>query len=367
MNAKQFLNTAILEGMAWLARRYRLVAQGGRAFLDALFPQFLRIPIPRFWRRGVTLKGIGLGYLFVFVLLFVVQAIWAASNGMLMPDELESTKTFVEDRANMINYAVLCEAYCIVGFLFLVQTYTVRTRLRRDGIPIEAARSRSALRGGYLAALAIVLLATTGSAGYALAIHNYAVRYWFMAAGPPDVTLGAAGYYYLFVNFLLLLFVIWAGFAHFGLFHVARDLSAYLRSVTTSSDAAELEAWADDETPKRRLASFANYVVTSKLMVFIIMLNMLTWKMNEVNVGAMYGLSVVITAVFGVWIFSLPRYAVQRHIFHIRRAQGKSAYPDVRGPWVLGLSSFLDILLFSFIVNYLLGDAVGRLFEALFS
>ena len=337
------------------------------AAVEILFPRFMRLSVQIFRDNELSIKGIVLGYLFIFFVLFVMQGAGAAISGMFMPDNSDSTKTFLEDLPNAINFAFLCEAYCITGFYFLLQTYTIRNRLRENGFEITNEDPLTITRRGYLAALAILILALVGSAGYAREIHTYKYFYWFMQAGPPSVTLGLWGYYYLFVNMLLLLFIIWVGFAHFGLFHVGRDISRHLENIAKTKDEASIQEWAQDELPKIRLEAFSKYIVTSKLLVFWIMLNMLTWKRNEPNIGLMYELSVVITAIFGIWIFSLPRYSVQRHLFKIRQIAGKSSYPEVRGPWILGLSSLLDIVLFSFVANYLLGDAIGKLFKKIFS
>lgn len=362
MNGKQCFNTAVLEVFDRLSRTAPRVAGIGPAAVEVLFPRFMRLPLGSFWRNQISGRGALYGYLFVFLVLFLIQAIWAAANGRFFPDGDTTTTMFMEDIENITNYLIICEAYCIIGYLFLVQTYSIRSRLRGDGLPIADETTGSMPRRGIFAAPVVFIVALCGAAGYALEVHASSSRYWFMESGPPSITLGMAGYYYLFTNLLLLLLVTWVGFAHFGLFHVARDILRHLKDVVTSGNAKDLEDWTDDEIPKRRLAAFAKYVLTSKLMVFCLMLNMLTWRLGS-NAGVMYRLTVVIIMVFGVWVFSLPRYAVQRHLFQMRALVGKSTYHDVRGPWALGISSLLDVLLFSFIMNYLFGDAIRKVFE----
>ncbi len=200
--------------------------------------------------------------------MFFVQAVWAGINGMFWPDVSPYRKTFSEDIANLVNYGFLCEAYCIVGFLFLSQTNGVRTLLRRRGVPVPAADRRGIIMRGYFGALTVLVVSMAGMAGYAMELRSYASHYWFMEAGPPSPTLAAAGYYYLAVNLLLLILVVWVGFSHFGLFHVARDVSAYLHEVVLSGDQSRLLDWSDEEAVRQRLAPFARYVVTSKLFVF---------------------------------------------------------------------------------------------------
>ncbi|MEZ4423045.1 MAG: hypothetical protein R3E98_06540 [Gemmatimonadota bacterium] len=70
--------------------------------------------------------GHGNAYLFVFFL--SSSPALSGINGMLLPDELEETKNFLEDVENLINYLLLT-AYVVACYWFLKQTYSVRGEL----------------------------------------------------------------------------------------------------------------------------------------------------------------------------------------------------------------------------------------------
>ena len=203
MNSKQFVNTVILVGIDKISNRLFFLNGFGKFITDLLFPRFMRIPIGNFWKKKTNSDIVIYAYVFVFIILFVVQAAWALVNGKYFPDQDNSTKMFTEDIENLINYILLCEAYCITGYFFLIQTYTVRRKLRRDGILIDLTDDNKIIKKGFISGIAIFIIALIGSAGYAVEIHNYTSNYWFMKSGPPKIELGYAGYYYLFINFLV--------------------------------------------------------------------------------------------------------------------------------------------------------------------
>ena len=118
---------------------------------------------------------------------------------------------------------------------------------------------------------------------------------------------------------------------------------------------------------KEELAPFAWRTLTSKVFVLILAVNMLTWKLNEANVGIMYELSVIVIAIFGIWIFALPRYFIQLQIFRIWQKIKVNEYKDLRMPYIVGLSALIDLVLISILIKALLGDAAEKFFERLFS
>ncbi len=360
MNAKQCFNTAFLEIVDRVGQKLPRASRFFRSFFRVLFPEVLRPSIHQFWGWKPAPIPMVASYIFIFFFLFIVHAVWSHYNDVLLPDDNMSTRNFLEDYENLINYLIICEAYSIIGLEFIKRGLLVRKELTSNGLPFIDTESPSKPIGAYVGVGICLLCSLLGISGYAkMEIEDYSVRYWFMEQGPPEVQLSGLGFYYLLVNFCLLFLVCCVGVSHFSLLTLSSEISSILKDKCRANKI--LPIIMDKEKSRKMFGPISRLLLLSKLFVFTLMINMLLWKMNEPNIGPMFGLAVVLIAAFGIWIFSLPRYAIQRHVFRIRSENGDCDYPELRGPWTLGLSSLIDFVLFTFIINYLLGDAVGKL------
>ncbi len=367
MNARQFINTVVSAGLEKSA--------GVRATLY-LLPQFL---FPEFLKRNrlTIVRGpfrlAAIIYVIVFILVFVVQATFAWINGVLwVPKdvgkvscflaETECLQYFFGDYANLLNYVVLVEAYCISGVFFLIHSSNIDRQLLSDDIAAQLNLSEPApskAHGAY-SILFLVFFVTLFSALYAIDIHSYP-PHWYMnvreaylpsgqtltgAFDSPEVKWQLGAHYnYVFINYLLLMFVGFVGLAHFGLFKAAGAISAALRDVRKACGKEELEALLDSKKVNTWLAPLATQTLISKVFVLAIVLNMTSWRMWESKAGIIQDIAIVIMVVVGVWIITLPRYFIQYHLFRIRQKCGVDEYRDIQMSWMLGASALADLAL----------------------
>ena len=154
-------------------------------FSSFMFPTFFKLPIGKTIRelRGWRLV-LGV-YLFVWIPVFLVQAILALNNGQFFPDSNPITKMFLEDTENLINYLIICEAYCLLAFLYLRQAYTMGERLRDSGLQdhIQLPALPEPRPSSFIGGTVVLLFALFGAAGYAIEIKSYSNHYWFMDSG----------------------------------------------------------------------------------------------------------------------------------------------------------------------------------------
>lgn len=310
------------------------------------YPAFEKYALTKFLKRKHSVKGLIIAYLIIFFLLFVVQAVFAYFNDQLFIDQSDSTKNFFEDWVDILNYTLVCEAYIILGGTFLMNMYKLEGRLINTEILTENIdnNKRRTNISSIVSIVLIVMISILIVLGYKDEILKSDSIYWFMESSGDEVSYGYAGYYYLVMSVLLMMIVLWVAFAHFGLFKVSTKISQRLKRDLTSG---EYSFWKDENSVKNKLAPFSWLIVNSKAFVLVIAINLMLWKFNEPNRDLMYNLSVLVVAIFGIWVFSLPRYYIQYYYFKIRKKLNFEEYKDLRIPWVLGVSSVIDIVLIS--------------------
>ena len=180
-----------------------------------------------------------------------------------------------------------------------------------------------------------------------------------------------AGYYYLFINFAMLCLVVTAGIAHAELFRVGGRIARHIRQVAESGDQEALKAWTDDSKLIERMLPFSRTVLISKMLVFFIILNIATWSWERqtANVGLMHAIGAIAATAFGIWIFALPRYAVQLEIFRakMKLVPARQEYKDLRPVWLIGFSAVFDVLLFSYVLTGFIKADIIKLLDQFFS
>ena len=363
MNARQFVNTVVSASL----EKYPAARATLYSFPKFLFPEFLKSSRLKIVKRPFALAFII--YAIVFFLVFVVQAVFAYFNDTLFTAEGISVSScflaetdclqfFFGDYANLLNYVVLVEAYCIAGVFFLIYSSNVDHILIKDPLAahLNLSEPPPSVGRGAFSVLFVIFFVTIGSVGYALEVQSYP-PHWYMnvisepypAPGAPlsgALMLQLAGhYYYIFINFLLLLFVGFVGVAHFGLFKTAGAIAAGLREVHNACDEQDLAPLLDNEKMNAWLSPLSTQILISKIFVLAIVLNMTSWKMWEASAGVIQDISIVIMVIVGIWIITLPRYFIQYHLFRIRKACGIDEYRDIRLSWLLGASAFVDLAL----------------------
>jgi len=367
MNARQFINSTLCAA----ADKVPILKSTLFLFPRFFFPEFLKgarvNEIKNPFILGITI------YLIVFFFVFVVQGFLSGTHdafflspniqGSCFSEEIECLRYFLGDYANIVNYTIIVEAYCISGSFFLIYANNIERLLITKGLSdhIDCREQKSSFIGGAFSVFFVLFFSLAGAAGYAIEIESYP-PHWYMNS--PSGPTSYSGYYYIFINFVLLLFVAFVGVAHFGLFKTASTLSKGLRSIRESGNLEAMEQWVNDDKVKLWFSPFATQVLISKVFILSLILNLVSWKMWEPNIGEMHTISVIVMVVTGMWIVTLPRYYIQYQLFEIRKACGVFEYKDIRTPWILGGSALVDILLAAIVVNYLLNEnSIFELFD----
>ncbi|MCH8034850.1 MAG: hypothetical protein IH950_13975 [Bacteroidetes bacterium] len=364
MNSKQFVSSVI----CYFFEKYTILKKVFGGLSNFLYPNFERLPIFKIFKSSLKNHSTLGIFLFLFLFLFVIQGYWSFLNDRFFPDNLSNTKNFLEDWVDLLNYSIICEAYVILGIIFLTQKYSIYDSLKESGFLSKTFETIPYKSNGFVGISLVLFVATFSSIGYTFEVNTYSDFYWFMSTPPPNVTFGPNGYYYLFMNQLLLLFIIFVGLNHLGLFHISSVIVKEIEGdVNKISESEAREKWTNENLLKSRMQPFSQLILVSKAFVLVITINLLLWKYNQPDIKQMYELSVLVTAIFGIWIFALPRYYIQYRIFKVWSKLGKHEYKDLRMPWIIGFSAVIDVILLTILIKTLLGDAVANLFNQLFS
>ena len=302
-----------------------------------------------------------------------MQSIFAYNYDVFFPISDNGVTEFLEDRWNLINYIVIVELYCFCGVGYILSFMSIDEGFQEVGInrflgePLPSATQvfgdKTLGIWGFGLTLLIPLIA---GPRYALEVQEISAgKFWFNGMAQGNTSYGFSGYYYLYLNFILLCFVVLVAVMHIGLFRWSQILSSSLRKVYEGTNVHENTAWSDDHKINQAFAPFSETVIWSKGFIICLVANIYTWELSKVTTygGSELGLidwSVFLLALIGMWLVSFPRYIIEYRIFHIKKKLGIQEYKDIRMPWVLGWSAFIDGILLIFLLKILFGNVADK-------
>lgn len=368
MNPTQFINNLFCAFIT----KYKKIRLFIKGIGLILYPDYPFIPKINVFESKSTLKEIVKLYFFIFFIIFFIQAFWSFWDGRFFPDNNDLTVNFLEDYENLWNYLVICQLYVIIGYFFLKRNSNIMNSLRNSGlenlINISDIESKTKSKFGFIGFILLFLLTLYFSSSYAYDVtKNTTLIYWFMDTTSGHIIYSKLGYYYFFINFLLLFFVLNVGFVYVGFINKIGFISTKIIEVFEKSDPIEMKNnWADENTLKRVLAPISTQIFLLQLFVVILSLNLILWNINNQGIGTTYNVSVVALILFGVWLFTLPRYYINYQVFRIWQKIGKIEYKNLNLPWLIGASGFVDLLLFSGLLKYLINDNWYQTIKSLF-
>jgi len=364
MNPKQFVNNGIC---------YIIDSLKGSTLLKwislLMYPDYPLLPKIKLIERKNLFQEIIRLYIFSFIILFIIPVIWSYLNGRLWVDEDDITTNLFEDKANLWNYLIICELYIIIGYYILKTNSNLKDHLRKSNftslIKLDGFDEKTKSKFGYFGLVILFVSTLYFASGYA---HDITLKstshYWFMETFTPNVTYSRLGYYYFFINFLLLFFVLIVGFSYFGFINKIGFIANQMKLINRSYDVASLKKqWEDDNILKQKLSPITTQMLLLQLMVAILTLNIVLWNINKQGLGFNYDVTVFILIIFGVWLFTLPRYYINYQVFKIWQKIGKNEYKNLSLPWLMGLSSVIDIVLFSLLLNKLLDKELSEIIK----
>ncbi len=249
------------------------------------------------------------------------------------------------DIPNLINYTVLVPGHLACGLSLIAVAAQVEPRelaLRPEG----AGRWRPWPAVGL--SLLFSFLVVSLYIGEGLSTEVYTAAYWWVAGVLEDGTriFDAFSAYYVMLNFALC-FVVALGACSFATLmlsalKVGRDLRAEPIEGAEQVTLAQLRS---------RLSVFSDGYVLAKLQAGFLMLNCYTFRAELIEDSVVMHVAGGITALYGVFFISVPRYFVELewHLLSARLvASGKSsalANDDVRSRNVRAVAFGIDVLL----------------------
>lgn len=365
MNPKQFINNGIcyfIDSIKGLKLVLKIVGL-------LMYPDYPILPKIKIFKGKNLFNEIIKLYFFIFFLLFIIPFVWSYYNGQLLLDNNPASTNLLEDKANLLNYIFICELYVIIGFYILTGNKNLKQSLVKSGLSnivnIENLDKKTKSSLGYFGVLLLFTATFIFSAGYAYDITNVTnTHYWFMESINPSVQYTRLGYYYFLINFVLLFFVLAVALSYFGFINKIGFISSQIKNDITNKQIEYLkDKWGDDNKLKRFLAPITKQMLLLQIMVAVITLNIVLWNINKQGIGFNYDVTIFILIVFGIWLFTLPRYYINYQIFTIWKKIGKHEYKNLSLPWLMGLSSIIDIILFTLLLNKLIDKDLGELFK----
>jgi hypothetical protein len=297
------------------------------------------------WLRS---PGLYIG-LFSLLALLGVNAVWSALRGRFLPDAGVTTRNFLEDWPNLINYSLLCPLYVVFGTYFVTHIGGLRNALTRSGLlPALGVADELPTRSGKKWALSvglIVLSSMLSISFYASELPNYRWLFWFQSiSAHGDRILTAHGYYYILTNIFLNLLMVAVVATHFEMFAVSWIVGKGIRKLMTEKKPLPESLTSPDDL-LRLFKPFTSLYVASKVLVVVVLVNMYTWKAQEPDFRGMLEFTIVFLALMGAAVVSYPRYHVHYWLYRAREQAKPSEYPETRYPWAVGLADFADLLI----------------------
>ncbi|OWU69057.1 hypothetical protein [Phaeobacter sp. 22II1-1F12B] len=366
MNTKQFISSLIFHGADLGVSRIPLIGPVISAPLRLIFPEmaYERTKFNRIEPRvllSVYIAGLVICFVLQAFLAFQRGVLGSISNGFMPGLPRTERIMFLQDPFNLLNYLIIVPLYLAVGTGFAISLFSLQHRL----VP-EAETARIPLKHDlkpYLSGTAVtvcfVLLVIFMQAGYAVDVTEKSNHFFWFHGETFEAKLQFNGYVYLLINAFLCGFVVLIALLHLEMFRWARTISLGLRSYAEDLSDRENVFLHKGDKLKEILRPFTETAIWSKAFAMLLALNIFTWQMSGVSGGSeqltgtaentwFFRFVAVLYLIIVLWLVSLPRYRVQYALFKMRQAKGVHEYYDIRMPWTIGWSAFIDLILLMF-------------------
>lgn len=226
---------------------------------------------------------------------------------------------FSQDWQNLINYIVICPLY--LAFSFQLITIAIKGWPSITSIQIQPIQKlpipRRSITFVVFIVVALSLILTINYVQESLDHKVYSKIGWWVGeiGSGGERILGVVGTYYFLLTFILQSICITAVFSYLAVFFAAVRVGKAIAKEDTDSDISF-------KSLSKSLASFTEAYLAVKLLTASVMLNAYTWKYERPEASVNYAILIALLAVFGVFVFSIPRYYIELEWFKfkVRRA-----------------------------------------------
>jgi hypothetical protein len=295
--------------------------------------------------------------------LILTNIIWAYQTGNLFQSDDPKNRTFFSDYSDIINYLFLCPLYISLGVTFIF--YILRLResqssvFRLLNIPVK--HHRLSERTVFYWTIFIILVALMIMSGYGRELDRYDVKYWFQDIKNDVKHLNYHGYYYIAFNTIISVIFVGIVAAHFELFRFSSLIVNYFKRNKSPLLESKPDQLFTAPNVRNEFVPFTSLYVVSKILVFLLLLNLYTWRNQGVNFIGMLDVSVLAYYILGVILLAFPRYHIQNALFQLWKESGSDEYVDLRSTTQKGIANLVDYFVLGAAVVNLLDESIRRL------
>lgn len=245
----------------------------------------------------------------------VMTGLVSLVSGTFWPDGDPMRLNLLEDRWNLALYALICPAYVAVCILMLGASISYWSKtLPGPGAPVHLASVRN---WRFLISLALCLLVAS------VLVVNYIfdtvfngpeALYWFLER--PSV-INKAGFYYVILNYSLLLITAVSIFAYIGtVLSALSEIGQLSITRNTAKDRKALLASID------HINDFWEIMILARILAALYITNTFIWKFSPLGDGTATNLwiAVAIITLIGVIGTLLPKFVANRKFGQLRGA-----------------------------------------------
>ncbi|HEY6815790.1 MAG TPA: hypothetical protein VI168_09650 [Croceibacterium sp.] len=295
------------------------LAKAGYVLAFAVTPEVPRDVWMHFSWRSRRLPAL-ITFLSALIFTLLLTALFALSDGRLMPDPLQNRLNFLEDYANLFLYSVICPVY-VTLCVMLTSTATsywrkhTNTRARhKENLSLKSIRISLWL---VIITLAASLFITNYQ--YSLMNTEMDVEYWFLDVIGDVRVPNRAGFYYLVLNFGLLFITLVGAMSYLSIAFEAVKKAKKLN----------IGAVCRDNAIKKVVDSFVPFYTATmlcKLLVLCYIINTIVWRYSPLGeaTGDNITASVFLLLLLGFGGTWLPARAVGTRIAELQIACWKS-------------------------------------------
>ena len=265
-------------------------------------------------RNSSLKKAFWSGILFGWIFCFAGTVVVTALSGTLIGNEPDRLY-FLHDWQNIVNYLVICPLY--LAFSFQLITAVIKGWPALTSIPLVPIQKfplpRRSITFGMFIIIVVGILFTLNYINESIDSSVYSrIGWWVGEIGlGNERILGLVGTYYLILTFMLQTVCLAALFSYLSLFYATIRVGKAI-AIEETFNAITFKSLSQS------LASFTEAYLSVKLLTATLMLNAYTWKLERPEASINMVVLNSILAVFGVFIFSIPRYYIELEWFKFR-------------------------------------------------
>ena len=267
-----------------------------------------------------------------FFFCYVVSGFLAYRSGTFLPSGHDKELAFLYDGWNFVIYLVVVPLYVSCA-IFLIYIAAISWKRLNSIYSLEVRASSfwsnsTRIVGFFAISFILAGLYISQYVSDLANSHLTTTLYWFFNSVGGVRTLNRAGYYYVFLNSVLLFITSMAAFCYIALsieiFRFGKYLplvAASINRATTSDAAAKKASLADIESKiQETLDEYAYSYIIAKVLVATYAVNIILWQASPAGKVANVNSAIVALAIIGLVFLVVPRLYLNSKWHRIKHA-----------------------------------------------